>query len=72
MFMLPTISRWPTKPQRRQVQLRPFGFFFQSQRGQRLLVPRSLPLQHTMPTRSYFTWRYCLSLPYSHWLMRWL
>jgi len=43
MFMLPTISRRPRKPQRQQVQLRPFGFFFQSHRGQWLLVPRSLP-----------------------------
>jgi hypothetical protein len=32
----------------------------------RLLVPRSLPLKHTMPTCSHFSWRYCLSLLYSH------
>src|SRR5260370_26823996 len=25
MFMLPTISPWPTKPQRPQVHIRPFG-----------------------------------------------
>ncbi len=70
--MLPTMSRWPTKPQCRQVQFRPLGFFLQSHRGQWLLVPRSLPLKHTMPTRSHFSWRYCLSLPYSHCAIRWL
>jgi hypothetical protein len=35
------MSRWPTKPQCRQLQVRPAGFFFQSHRGQWLLVPRS-------------------------------
>ena len=72
MFMLPTMSRWPRKPQRRQVQLRPFGFCFQSHRGQWLLVPRSLPLKHTMPTLAHFSCKYFLSWPYSHCAMRWL
>src|ERR1051326_1872390 len=45
IFRLPTISRWPTKPQCRQAKTRPRGFRCLPHDGHVLLVPRSLPGQ---------------------------